>query len=323
VARIGMGETVRLIGLLDGTNASGIARWRDRLLVVSDELTERGNVVQAFEPDGTDYRAAATNGLTVLDLPGARPQEMDLEGLAVDGDDVYAVGSHSATRRKVDPAKTREKNRAALARPPEAKPARDVLLRVRFDAAGQVGPVERSGLRAFLDATEPFRSFGAAAGKENGVDVEGLAVRGDDLFVGFRGPLLRGNFTPVLRCRFGAPVADPEVLYVDLGGRGVRDLAAVGDRLLVLAGPVGDGPGSYQIYLWDGTDRAPGSDVTLDEAGLRLIGDVPLPPASAGGPAPKPEGLAVTEDAADRWTVLVVFDGLRDAHAVRYRVPKA
>src|SRR5688500_11019748 len=75
MAQIEMRETVRLNGLLDQANASGLAVWRDRLLVVSDELTGRGNVIQAFEPDGTNYRAAATNGLTVLDEPGAEPQE--------------------------------------------------------------------------------------------------------------------------------------------------------------------------------------------------------------------------------------------------------
>ena len=69
-------------------------------------------------------------------------------------------------------------------------------------------------------------SFGSIASKENGIDAEGLAVRDQKLYIGFRGPVLRGNFTPILRCRFGSPITEPEVLFVSLGGRGVRDRPA-------------------------------------------------------------------------------------------------
>jgi hypothetical protein len=70
--------------------------------------------------------------LIKLDRPEARREdgedtlpEMDLEGLAVEGCSLYAIGSHSAKRRKVDATdRTREKNRQRLnvCRPEAAKP---------------------------------------------------------------------------------------------------------------------------------------------------------------------------------------------------------
>jgi hypothetical protein len=294
-------------------------------LVVADEVTDLGNVVQAFEKDGADFRAVS-NGLTVLDTPAGQVEEMDLEGIAVDGQTVFVLGSHSSRRKKVDAQKAYAKNRTAFMSPPEAQPARDVLLRFDLDAAGKAGPIERTSLRGFLNATEPFKSFRAMASKENGIDAEGLAVSDHKLYVGFRGPVLRGNFTPILRCQFGSPIGAPEVLFVNLGGRGVRDLARVEGGLLVLAGPVGDGPGSCRLYLWDGRDGVPGTGAPTSAAdpGLRLIGDLPISPSDAGNheiPA-KPEGVALIKETSHHWEILIVFDGLKDGHATRFRVEK-
>lgn len=314
-------DVVRFDGMLDGTNASAVAFWKGLALVVTDEVTSAGNLVQVFEPAGTGFRAVPARAV-VLDEPGDAVAEMDLEGIAVDGDVVFVLGSHSARRRRVDTAKPREKNRATLLGPAEPQPGRDVLLRFRFREDGRPGRVRRSSLRAFLNATEPFRSFAGIASKENGVDAEGLAVWDDHLYVGFRGPVLRGNFAPVVRCRFGEPVEDPEVKFLNLGGRGVRDLTRADDGLLVLAGPVGDGPGSYQLYRWDGRDAVPGADRPAGGSGLRLLGDLPLPAAADGSPPPKAEGLAVASETAAAWDVMVVFDGLAGGHATWYRVGK-
>jgi hypothetical protein len=315
---------VRFHGMLGGKNVSAVTFFGGRALVVSDEVTAQGNVVQVFEEDGHDFRAVPQN-LIVLDVPGV-VGEMDLEGIAVDDRTVFVLGSHSARRKKTDAKKPYKKNRAALMSSPESEDARDVLLRFELDAAGKAGPIKRSSLRDFLDATEPFKSFGIVAGKENGVDAEGLAVQGKGLYVGFRGPVLRGNFTPILRCRFGSPIADPEVLFVNLGGRGVRDLAQVEGGLLILAGPVGDGPGSCQLYLWDGRDGVPGAGAptSVADPGLYLIGDLPILPADAGDHATraKAEGLVLIKETNHHWEILVVFDGLKDGHATRLRVEK-
>jgi hypothetical protein len=312
--------TVHLHGMGD-KNASAVDFWNKRVLVVADEMIDGRNVVQVFKPAGADFRAAAAEAI-VLDEPGHPPKEMDLEGIAIEENTVYVLGSHSSRRKKTDAKDGYAKNRAALMSAPQAEPGRDVLLRVNLDGNGNAKSIERANLRGYLAATEPFKSFGAVPSKENGIDLEGLAAWDGQLYVGFRGPVLRGNFTPILRCRFGPQIAEPEVLFVDLGGRGVRDLAHVKGGLLILAGPVGDGPGSYQLYLWDGKDGVPGTDVPKRAVpGLRLIGDLPLPTGGHGAPA-KAEGVGLIEEEDHHWEILVVFDGLKDGHATRFRVEK-
>lgn len=313
-------NNIRFDSLLGGKNASAVCLLPDRALVVADEMTDDGNnVVQVFERHG-DVFHAIPDEIVILDPPGATHEEMDLEGIAADGTTIYVLGSHSARRKRVEPNNKYAKNRKALLSPAEPQPSRDVLVRYTCGADGKAGPIERTSLRAFLDANEPFRSFRSVASKENGIDAEGLAVRGAWLYIGFRGPVLRGNFTPVLRCGFGQPIKDPEILFVDLGGRGVRDMAAVDDGLLILAGPVGDGPGSYQLHLWSGEDTVPGDDVGPRATGLAYLGDLPLP--STAGAVAKAEGLALIEEQSDHWKVLVVFDGLENGHATRYRIDK-
>src|SRR5262245_13923356 len=96
---------VHLHGVLGGKNASAVACWRGRLLVVSDELAkpERQNVLQIFAGTGNDYNSVAD---AVLDATSPAPAEMDLEGLALDGDTLYLLGSHS-WRRKVSDKQSR------------------------------------------------------------------------------------------------------------------------------------------------------------------------------------------------------------------------
>ena len=311
---------VELKDLLGGKDASAVALWRGRALVVSDEVTDAGNVLQILDADGQNFRLTAT---VALDENGPSDEEMDLEGIAVTGDDIFVIGSHSAKRKKVEPDKQYNKNRAALLGRPTAEPARDVLLNLHLSPTGQAGGITRSSLRDILNSTAPFQAFAATASKENGVDIEGLAVWQDRLYVGFRGPVLRGNFTPILRCKFGAPVTEPAVLFVDLGGRGVRDLAHVDNGLVILAGPMGDGPGSYQLYLWDGSDMVPGVGAPANANSLLLIGDLPSPVAADGTvqTAAKAEGLAVVNNHnGQSWEILVVYDGLEVGQAARFLV---
>src|SRR4029450_2751013 len=96
---------------------------------------------------------------------------------------------------------------------------------------------------------------------EHGVNIEGLAVRGDRLFLGFRGPVLSGKALVMsvnIDAAFGNAPARPQVLPISLGdGMGVRDLAAVADGFLVLSGPEADEPGEADLFFWDGQSAAP------------------------------------------------------------------
>lgn len=312
-------ELIHFVGVLEGKNISAVAMWGERAAIVSDEKTkENGNFLQFFQREEGGFRAVP-GGVISLDVPGQPVEEFDLEGLTVEGDTAYILGSHSARRKKIEPDKKYKKNRETLMGPVTVEPARDVLLRVTLDADGRAGPIERSSLRSFLEAQEPFKSMSTLAGKENGIDAEGLALKDAYLYVGFRGPVLRGNYAPVVRMKFGAAVEPHDILFLDLAGRGVRDLVSVGEGFLVLAGPVGDGQGSYQLYHWDGKDRVPGvgSPLPPDGKGLDLLGDLPMP---TEGITPKAEGVALLKETAEHWELVVVFDG--SAGGARYQVQK-
>ena len=307
-------ERIRFHGVADNKNVSGLAFWRGNALVVTDERVDHDrNVLQILAPQGSDFRAMP-GGLIEL----GRGDEMDLEGVAVDGDTVYVLGSHSWRRKLTKPPATDAHLRAPLLGPPEAQPGRDVLFRISLSQPGKPGHIAGTSLRKLLDTSEPFASFSKIASKENGIDAEGLAIWKGQLYVGFRGPVLRDNFACILRCKFGKPVQSPKILFVNLAGRGIRDLAHVKHGLLILAGPIGDGPESYQLYFWNGNDGVAGNDQDLT-----LLGELPaLKSKGNDRTLAKAEGLALELEGKSHWDVLVVYDGLKDGHGIRLRIAK-
>jgi hypothetical protein len=172
-------------------------------------------------------------------------------------------------------------------------------------------------LSAAIAATKVLQPFTQLPCKENGVDIEGLAVRDGLLRVGFRGPVLQRGFVPVMTCSFANPVTASEILYLNLGGRGIRDVERVQGGFLVLAGPVSDIPASFQLYFWDGTDCTPGVENPVGVQPLTLLGEVPTPPGA------KAEGLAVEAESTDHYTALILFDGLKEGGAIRLRIRKS
>ncbi|WP_165420920.1 DUF3616 domain-containing protein [Rhizobium ruizarguesonis] len=97
--------------------------------------------------------------------------------------------------------------------------------------------------------------------EENGLTIEGLAVREGTLYAGFRGPILTDHRAAILSVPLGvlfdsktgdATLLRPE-LKVDTFGhpRGVRDLLTFEGKLLVLAGPENDPTKGHPIQLGD------------------------------------------------------------------------
>jgi hypothetical protein len=130
--------------------------------------------------------------------------------------------------------------------------------------------------------------------------------------------VLRNGFVPVLRLRFDEQ-HDNEILYVNLDGRGIRDLVKVQDGFLIAAGPVGDSPLSYQLYHWNGADALPGERQVGDppRGTTTLLGRIPTP---AGG---KAEGIALLGEAADHYEVLIAYDGVDRGGMQVLRAPRA
>ncbi|MGH6752414.1 MAG: DUF3616 domain-containing protein, partial [Bradyrhizobium sp.] len=166
---------------------------------------------------------------------------------------------------------------------------------------------------------------GKCLGAEHGVNIEGLAIKGDRLFFGFREPAQDG-FVPVLGvdadALFKGGDAKPRVTSIAVGaGRGIRDLAAVKDGVLILAGP-DDSEANKDVHvtisLWDGesSDTGPVTPRSLAELDLR---DVKLRECDK---ELKPEALAVIEDASDHYRVAVLSDGMCDGGPMTFVIPR-
>lgn len=222
-----------------------------------------------------------------FDFPGGRAEEADVEGLAIADGFLWVVGSHSLKRRKpkseASPEEAhetlrevkREANRFLLGRVPlvagdrpgaptlaKSGPAIDGRRRKRRAGALKM-TAKGSALSNRLAEDEHLGVFMAVPSKDNGLDVEGMAVVEDRIFLGLRGPVLRGWAT-ILELRFKARRSgrlklkrfdDGDVIrrhFLDLDGLGVRSLLLDGTDLVVLAGPTMDLDGPVRIYRWRG-----------------------------------------------------------------------
>jgi hypothetical protein len=265
---------------------SGIASVGRFLLVVSDEA-RNPTVVQVLERDGNAYRVVRN-----VRLPGGT-DEVDLEAVAAEGSTIYVTGSHASTR-KTDEGRVGEVS---------VKPSREQFFRFTLSAEGNAENVQGpKSLGGAIRAHAVLKGFVRIPSKENGIDIEGLAVKDGRLYFGFRGPVLRGAWVPVVSTTWDDPDRDAKVRYVNLDGRGIRDLVAVDGGFLILAGPVGDGDGSYRIYFWDGADQLPGGDNGPRPDRLGEFTDLD---------DAKPEGLAVVGSQGKTYDILVVLDGLK------------
>ena len=322
VARWRYGPLARLDALTitgevgEGLDVSGVARVGADLFICSDEGTSIQELVH--QVDGS-YAAQVPLPLT----DDEEVRELDLEGLAADGQDLYAVGSHSLRRLRAS-RKTYRKNRQQLETVTAGgQQRRDRIFRIRRTTTGGFGVDGAVNLRGLLEEDPYLGRFAAVAGKENGIDIEGLAVDGERLVLGLRGPVLRGNFTPVLFLQMSAQfkqVKRSELRFVQLDGRGIRGLAKVATGFLLIAGPVSDLALPYRLYHWDGEDMLPGERAAEDSSAhpgrVTLLGTISTPP---GG---KAEGLAVLAESEAAYEILIVFDEAVAGAPTRFRVRK-
>jgi hypothetical protein len=249
-----------------GDEAAGIERLR-RLPPVGDEQLRFGE-------------AAEFPLHQLLALPGEADEEADLEGLdEVDGW-LWLVGSHGLKRKNAKPGRAHADNAKRLAKLGlDGNRRLLACVPVEADEQGQPRPVRQAadGRRAALLpgdaknnlltqllADDPhFGPFLRIPGKDNGLDIEGLAVFGDRLLLGLRGPVLRG-WTGLLELRLQrkgsqlrlAPLDGSGLLlrkhFLQLDGLGVRDLHFEGDELYLLAGPTMVLDGAIRLYRWAG-----------------------------------------------------------------------
>ena len=269
-----------------------------------------------------------------FDLPGGPDDEMDIEGLEIDDDYLWVLASHSLTREK--PKAGSKDHAEALRRLTEVEhhPSRNFLGRVpmverdgtltlepsvsskgvpRRAACLDTRP-KRGRLGKLLKADEHVGRFMDVPAKENGFDLEGIAVRDPRVFLGLRGPVLRG-WAMILELdikesrsgrlqprRIGPNGERYRKHFLDLEGLGIRDLCFDGDRLLILAGPTMDLDGPVRVFAWPGCLEA-GQQMIITADQLEPLLDVPFQRG-----ADHAEGIAILGRANGRAELLVVYD---------------
>ena len=328
--------------LRDGLSA--VVQIGPSLWLANDETTGLERLVLQVNPaDGSvayaqHVRFPLQNFLSLPVPPEAGAEdgdEIDIEGLAFSSQYLWLVGSHSLKRKKVKASKSasenskrlqtvsRDDNRFLLARIPvnvaTAIPGLERTLDLNGQSlqAAQLAPApEGNVLMQALAADPHLQDFLVIPGKDNGFDIEGLAVVGERLLVGLRGPVLRG-WAILLELETVLDAKDPTRLqlkpmeadgqlyrkhFLQLGGLGIRELCVQGNDLLIMAGPSMDLDGPVHIYRWEGGARPAEASVVKAEQ-LQHVIAVPY-----GQGDDHAEGMCLYQTVAGEVHLLLVYD---------------
>lgn len=261
-----------------------------------------------------------------ISLPAPAEAEIDIEGFAYHNYYLWFVGSHSWKRKKPKPDKNDEKNINRLTKL-QSEPNRYLI--------GRIPLINGELVKSCLHPNNPQQQLTAAKlevttlgnllmdalvndphlgayvqatipGKENGFDIEGIAVYNDRIFLGLRGPVLRGwavmleivlepSGTDLLKLKQG----QYKKHFIYLFGLGIRDLCLDGEDLLILAGPTMDLDGPVRVYRLE-------SGVNLPENVLSKptqILEIPF-----GNGDDHAEGMTLFTDCTETPSILVVYD---------------
>lgn len=327
-------------GMVDSLSA--VATVGNCLWLASDEATSIERLTSSDGITFNNHRSFPLNDL--IDLPAQDTefdQEIDIEGLDHHDSYLWLIGSHSIKRKKVDKDGTTQKQIKKLART-EIEGNRFILARIplletdeptkqqpvrsiedpnnpsRTLTAGQLeGDVKSNALvDAILQAEDGrgdshFANFLTIPGKDNGFDIEGLAVSGDRIFIGLRGPVLRGwagilevSINEAGPARLNLRDIGPEGRqykkhFLDLGGLGVRSLGVDGEDLLILAGPTMNLDGPVEVFRWRGA-LASSDEQLIFADGLERVLPVPF-----GVGVDHAEGMTLIDDPK---RLLIVYD---------------
>lgn len=257
---------------------SGVVLDGDKLVAISNEPLKHNDFpAQVFRRSGAGY--VFDHDEVVARPDGTACVKADFEGLTRAGETYFAIGSHSLTSEG------------------EACPERRTLVSFRLTGApGRVQSLALSSLDPIITAHPDLKGHVGQLPKEGGVDIEGLAAQGGHLFVGFRGQVAGNNALVLVIPQDLAKIGPSTTTtrHVDLGGRGIRDLAPLADgRLVILAGPSGkDKSTTFRTYIWDGLSPSPELECDLGPFG-----------------GTKPEGIALIPGEASPRRYVLVYDG--------------
>jgi hypothetical protein len=272
---------------------------------IQDDRMDVGDIVPLIGDEEDDR----TLGSPPEDICEGKPRfkNLDGEGVAYAAPYFYVVGSHGCARNS---------GKFAL--------SSFILARVRVDRLGQ--PVDDTGRplarEDFAQAVETTyrvsdllqragkaaKFFGRDLKSENGLNIEGVAVAGDTIWFGLRAPVRKGKkaylvggaIDDLFRPGNKRSKAEPDVVPVELEGRGIRDLAVLPDkRLLVLAGAAEGREVTFQLFVVDPAKEK-----------VTPIGRLPAVTQPGETKTGKAEGVTVLDVTGDKAHIVVLFDGL-------------
>jgi Protein of unknown function (DUF3616) len=306
---------------------SAVTRIGDCLFLACDETASVERLRRLDDGSFGDHQHVALDAL--VDLPAGADGEMDIEGLCAADGFLWIVGSHSRKRSKpkrdeADRSQAlqsmveieREPNRYFLGRVPLVEEAPGLFTAARSDGERQAAWLrlgkKRSALERWLAADPHLEPFLTIPAKENGLDVEGLAVRGNRVWLGLRGPVLRGHavvldleLLPKARDRLKARRIDGARRYrkhlLDTRGLGIRDMRFAGDDLLLLVGPTMSLEGPAFVLRWRDAAKDDDSGVIAPER-VETVAELPYRLH-----ADHPEGLELWPEAG-AGALLIIYD---------------
>ena len=250
-------------------------------------------------------------------------KDLDGEGVAYAAPYFYVVGSHGCGRSNG-----------------KFRLSSFILARVRVDRTGQ--PVDRDGRSLDRDkfaqavettyrvsdwlqrAGKAAEFFGEDLESSNGLNIEGVAVQGDTIWFGLRGPvrkkktayLVSGDTDDLFKAGNKRSKAKPDVVPLELDGLGIRDLAPLPEkRLLVVAGAAHGPEVPFKLFVVDPARETVTPIGPLAAVTQRVDGEM-----KTG----KAEGATVLEAAVDQTQIVVLFDGLLNGapHQATISIPK-
>ena len=232
-------------------DASAAVALTDRLFAVA---SDEDSVIRVYDRDRPGAPVQSINLSAFLDLDPKQP-ESDLEGAARVGERIYWITSHGRN-----------------------KSGRERRSRERFFATQIVTNAQRVELKMVgrpceellrdLSREPKLRAFKLAQASRRepkapgALNIEGLSATPDGrLLIGFRNPIPGGKalLVPLLNpddvvrgrsAKFGEPI------LLDLGGRGIRDMAWWDDEFMIIGGPY-NGKGQSHLYEWSGGTSTP------------------------------------------------------------------
>lgn len=307
---------------------SALAACGQSLFMACDETASVERLTRTAEGFYSNHVHYALGEL--FELPDGPHGEIDIEGLDISEGELWITGSHALKRDKPKRGKNgavaaldrmmgidRDPNRYFIGCVPlEADDTGEPTLAPSRDRKPASIKLKKknSRLLKWLKDDPHLALFFDIPSKENGFDIEGIAARGDRVWLGLRGPVLRG-YAVVIELDFKRPRArrlkarriDGKRRYrkhlIDTDGLGIRDLLFDGNDLLLLTGTplASDGPSFVLRWRDAAVDTTSG---VVDPDRVEPVMELPY-----RGPIDHPEGICwLRDEPGGGRRLLVLYD---------------